>query len=531
MNKSPDDRPSYILFITDQHRYDHLGCNGHPVLNTPHIDEIASEGINFDRFYVASPVCMPNRSSLMTCRMPSSHGVRCLGVPLSHEHVTFVELLRAAGYDTALIGKSHLQNMNENPAQYKMPVHRQGYIAPTEELAVAIRTDYDTSEYRYERPSFFRQKNPEVPLPYYGFDHYDSVTRHGFNTGGNHQLYTQQHAPDAFAMRSRDIQFEHNYSCPQAVRTKIPEAHHSTSYIADKACAYLESRKDNPTPFFLMVSFPDPHHPFCPPGKYWDMYKPEDMPIPEAYQRTDWDMPEYVKIMKRQREENPKIGEASGVSIAISQREALEARALTCGMITMRDDAVGQIRNAARQTVLGDNIVQIFTSDHGDHLGDHQLLFKGTEQYESLNHVPFIWADPKGKKGRRTAELAQTHDIGTTILEHAKIEESLGMQGRILSVAGGQGRDAAHIQFETQKPHEAFGDRPKVSSIITSQWRLSVYIGKCKNELFDLENDPGEFENLWDVAQYAGIKTELLERLAEMEITAADHVPVPLTEA
>ena len=76
-----------------------------------------------------------------------------------------------------------------------------------------------------------------------------------------------------------------------------------------------------------------------------------------------------------------------------------------------------------------------------------------------------------------------------------------------------------------------FGDRPKVSSIITSQWRLSVYIGKCKNELFDLENDPGEFENLWDVAQYAGIKTELLERLAEMEITAADHVPVPLTEA
>ena len=118
-----------------------------------------------------------------------------------------------------------------------------------------------------------------------------------------------------------------------------------------------------------MVSFPDPHHPFCPPGKYWDMYKPEDMPIPEAYQRTDWDMPEYVKIMKRQREENPKIGEASGVSIAISQREAQEARALTCGMITMIDDAVGQIRNAARQTVLGDNIVQIFTSDHGDHLG------------------------------------------------------------------------------------------------------------------------------------------------------------------
>ena len=90
------DRPSYILFITDQQRYDHLGCNGHPVLNTPHIDAIAEEGVNYDRFYVASPVCMPNRASLMTCRMPSSHGVRSLGIPLHHDNVTFVELLRAS---------------------------------------------------------------------------------------------------------------------------------------------------------------------------------------------------------------------------------------------------------------------------------------------------------------------------------------------------------------------------------------------------------------------------------------------------
>ena len=68
------ERPSYILFITDQQRYDHLGCNGHPVLRTPNIDAIADTGVNYDRFYVASPVCMPNRASLMTCRMPSSHG-------------------------------------------------------------------------------------------------------------------------------------------------------------------------------------------------------------------------------------------------------------------------------------------------------------------------------------------------------------------------------------------------------------------------------------------------------------------------
>ena len=77
------DQPSYVLFITDQQRFDNLGCYGHPVLQTPNIDNMADEGVVFDRFYVASPVCMPNRASLMTCRLPSSHGVRSLGIPLS----------------------------------------------------------------------------------------------------------------------------------------------------------------------------------------------------------------------------------------------------------------------------------------------------------------------------------------------------------------------------------------------------------------------------------------------------------------
>ena len=89
------------------------------------------------------------------------------------------------------------------------------------------------------------------------------------------------------------------------------------------------------------------------------------------------------------------------------------------------------------------NTVQIFTSDHGDHLGDHKLLFKGAEQYDSITHVPFIWADPEGPESKRTEDLAQTHDIGTTILERANIEAADGMQGKILSFAGGQPRDSA----------------------------------------------------------------------------------------
>ena len=137
-------RPSYILFITDQQRADYLGCYGHPSLSTPHIDAMAAEGVRFERFYVAAPVCMPNRASLMTCRMPTSHGVRSLGIPLDMDQVTFVEVMRAAGYDTALIGKSHLQNVSNFPTQYERKPLREGFTPPPPELRDAIRSDLDS---------------------------------------------------------------------------------------------------------------------------------------------------------------------------------------------------------------------------------------------------------------------------------------------------------------------------------------------------------------------------------------------------
>ena len=90
-------RPNFLLFITDQHRVDYLGCYGHPVLKTPNIDSIAARGMRFERFYVATPVCMPNRATLMTGRMPSVHGVRSNGSPISLLSNTFVDALRAAG--------------------------------------------------------------------------------------------------------------------------------------------------------------------------------------------------------------------------------------------------------------------------------------------------------------------------------------------------------------------------------------------------------------------------------------------------
>jgi arylsulfatase A-like enzyme len=109
-------KPNFLFVITDQHRADHLGCYGNPIVRTPHIDGIAAKGTRWDRFYVAIPICMPNRASIMTGRMPSLHGARHNGIPLSKDHTTFVELLKDAGYTTGLIGKSHLQSFSGLPA-------------------------------------------------------------------------------------------------------------------------------------------------------------------------------------------------------------------------------------------------------------------------------------------------------------------------------------------------------------------------------------------------------------------------------
>src|SRR5665213_225705 len=109
-------RTNFLLIVTDQQRCDHLGTYGNRVVKTPNLDGLAERGWVSERFYVASPACMPNRASLMTGRLPSLHGARHNGIPLSLEAMTFVELLRQSGWRTALVGKSHLQNMSGRPA-------------------------------------------------------------------------------------------------------------------------------------------------------------------------------------------------------------------------------------------------------------------------------------------------------------------------------------------------------------------------------------------------------------------------------
>ncbi len=537
MAENSSRRPNFILFITDQHRVDYLGCYGHQIVKTPNIDGIAARGTAFDKFYVASPVCMPNRSSLMTGRMPSVHGVRCNGIPLSRNSVTFVDLLREAGYATALVGKSHLQNFSENDPILKLPKAPDGMHQPPPELMQAIRNDLGSPPYQQEEPSYWEHPGASLKTPFYGFDHVVLATNHGDEVGGEYLGWLRERAPGAEKLLGPANSLPHDYICPQAHRTAIPEELYSTAFIGDRASAFLQSMKDrkNEQPFYLMVSFPDPHHPFNPPGKYWDMYKPEQFPVPEAFQRNDWEPPPHVRAVIEAREKGAANLKGMG-TIGTTVREAQEAQALTCGMITCVDDAIGGVLRTLEQCGMRDDTILVFTTDHGDHLGDHRLLLKGAEQYESIIHVPFIWSDPQEpNQPARTDALASTIDISATVLERARIAPYVGLQGRSVLKAVSERdvalRDSVFIQYDHQAPNAKTGRPPRVHSLVDGRWRLSVFEGEEWGELYDLENDPGEFDNLWASPDHAGVRAGLMERLTQAEIAHIDVVPMPTRRA
>lgn len=523
------DKPNFLFIITDQQRADYLSCMGHPVLRTPNIDTIAACGTRFNRFYVANPVCMPNRATLMTGRMPSAHGVRSNGIPLSIRSNTFVDMLRLNGYDTALIGKSHLQNFTDLPAAQERPTSP--FPAPTGIWSEALRPDAPGEAYHNEAPATWNDDTFELPTPFYGFDYTRLCTLHGDRVGGDYSRWLRSQGVDATTLVGPKNALAHNYACPQSWRTAMPEELYPTNYVADQAIRFLEQREAAATPFFLMMSFPDPHHPFTPPGRYWDMYQPEDVILPESFHRNAEAPSPTLAWAMNERVEGKATRTNGQFLFVVNEREAREAIALTCGMIALIDDAVGRVMATLRRLGVADNTIVVFTSDHGDFLGDHRLLLKGPIHRQSLIRVPCLWYDPNRTITDDQSEaLASTADLAPTILERAGVAPYHGMQGRSLLgdiTNGTSSSDSILIEDDQQRSVLGFDSSPRVHTLVTDQWRMSIYERTDWGELYHLQDDPLELHNRWDDASVRDVKAELLERFVRKEIALVDRSPLP----
>jgi arylsulfatase A-like enzyme len=288
------------------------------------------------------------------------------------------------------------------------------------------------------------------------------------------------------------------------------------------------------------VSFPDPHHPFTPPGRYWSLYRPDDMALPASFHHGNRPLARSVAWALAQREAG-KADTAGQAPFAVDERETREAMALSCGMIAMIDDAIGRVLASLAASGMADDTIIIFTTDHGDYLGDHRLLLKGPAHYEGITHVPFIWAEPGERQARRSDVLGGTLDIAPTLLDRAHIQPYNGIQGEsLLPAIDGHAlapaRDSMVIEDDQQRATLGFAAPPRLRSLITERYRMTIAHGDPYGELYDRANDAHEMDNLFDDPAHRTLRAELMERLAYREMELADRCrvggrePLPLKE-
>ncbi|MCZ6874712.1 MAG: sulfatase-like hydrolase/transferase [bacterium] len=526
---------NFLLIMTDQHRADHLSCYGNPVLATPNLDRIAANGLRFERFYVSNPVCMPNRATLMTGRLPSNHGVRYNGVPLHPRSNTFVHLLRNAGYRTALAGKSHLQNMGVGPAILRKtppPWPVQGTLA--EGFAESMLHD-ERLRTDIELIARWRdQGEVAIPQPYYGFDDVKLTIGHGDFVRGHYQTWLAEHHPAPHTLRGAKhaLPAERPLSISQAWRTQVPEELYPTTYITDQTVKYLKryATTDSEAPFFLFCSFPDPHHPFVPPGRYFDRYTPNDIPVSPVWNNPHQHTPPHVQALVKELG-TPEAVRHTPVAFAVDAEQTREAIALTYGMISMIDDGVGRILDTLEQQGLANHTVVLFTSDHGDLMGDHQLMLKGPYHFQGLIRVPMLLNVPGRTNGSVTSALASTVDLAQTILHLAGLEPYHGMQGQSLVSLLDNPATSVHddilIEDDGQRLLKGTNRPIRLRTLLTPEWRLTYYDGFEFGELYNLIDDPLEHHNLWHTPATQTVQAALTDRLLRTIIDQQNRSPLP----
>lgn len=515
-------RPNILMIITDQHRPDFTGFGGNPIVKTPNLDSLASAAMRFDNAYVANPICMPNRSTIFTGRMPSLHGSRYNGVPLDPRARTFPSVLRAAGYRTAHIGKCHLQNMGSSPEQLARAMPD---LPAKDAHDDGLPDGWD----QFENVARHTAERVEMPDDYYGFEQMDLSVGHSDGCTGHYFHWAKDKGIDLSNLRGAKHAIEVSDPSHHVWRTSVPEAVYPTTYITERTEAYLQRHAAERAnePFFAVCSYPDPHHPFTPPGKYFDMYRPEDMILPPTFGDPHARSTPQYKRMLRKRGQPLK---AHVNPFAPTEAEYREMAARAFGMISMVDDGIGRVLDTLDASGLADDTIVIFTSDHGDMFGDHGMMLKGGMHYEGCIHVPLLIKTP-GKACGVSQSMVGSLDLARTALGLADVEGYHGMQGHDLSplLDAPEQTPRRAVLIEEEQVHDiAHAGRPlRMRTLVTESARLTIYDGLTHGELFDRVSDPDEMQNLYGRPEAADLQARMTDALAREMMSHSDVSPRP----
>ena len=494
------DRPNILFIHTDEQRADTLGCYGNSVIETPHLDRLASEGTTFEDGHCTHPLCCPSRGTLLTGRYPSAHGLWRNGLHLPETERTIAELLRDAGYRTGLLGKGHFQPWHGDPDEF----------------------EESHSTHAFEDESRVWDFWSTFDGPYYGFDHLAMTYQHGHREvcGGHYGHWLREEHPDTLALFPQSAALEPTDPAYNTWKSAVPVEVHSSRWVADQTIAFMDEAGDDP--FFAWVGFPDPHFPYNPPAPYCYSFDPADVPLPVDPTGEVWDedVPRYITYHLEE-----KYGVDWRTMPEAVQREII---AHYYAMVDLVDDEVGRILDALDARGLADDTVVVFTSDHGDWLGDHGLFQKGIPHTRGLTRIPWIVRWPGvAEPGRRLSAPASQVDMVPTLLDAAGVDSPYGVQGETLRPVLRGEREGVRPFALVEHRHEAYREDSElvqslsddvvdelsamdnivnwtdedtfVQTVYAEGHRLSYVTGVERDygELFDLRADPDEMENLW----------------------------------
>ena len=463
--KTKDDAPNILWITTDQQRWNTINALGNPHVTTPNLDRLVHEGVSFTRAYSQSPISTPSRASFLTGMYPHSIRASKNGMAYWPEAAPLITaILDDAGYDCGLAGKFHLSTAMANLPE-KRP-QNDGY-----------------------RVFWYSHS------PYQGGSSNDYIS--WFLKGG----------VDIISLKN-----ELGY---------VPAEYHQTTWCTDRAIDFVKEDRGRNYPWMFSLNIYDPHSPFDPPSEYIDRYDIDKLPGP-AFRESD---------IKQKGVFNDVMFQS--VPTVYNEYEQKLELAKYWAQIDLIDENIGRILEVLEETGQIDNTLIIFTSDHGDMVGDHGMRRKGCRFYEGLVRVPLIfWFPTMIKQNLQSDALVELIDIYPTIMEITGLPVPGNIHGKsLLPILTGE-KDPGHHKdyvrsefYDTIEPGRGhlhnFG-----TMLRTERYKLVVYHGHPRGgELFDMEDDPNEHNNLWDDPDYQDVRFELMKKSFDQTVLSIDTGP------
>ncbi len=474
-------RRNILLITADQWRGDCLSSRGHPCVATPHLDALARDGVAFTRHYCQAVPCGPSRASLHTGLYLMNHRSATNGTPLDRRHDNWAQCIRRAGYDPVLFGYTDTSpDPRDYPAHDPVLTTYEG-VLPGLRPETLLTTGDITSWVQWLRAR-------GVDVPQRPFD-----------------LYTQ---------KTDQPEFENGG--PSAAPLRLAREHHDTFFMTDQVIDYLTPRRE---PWCVHLSLLRPHPPWIAPAPYHARYAPPALPGFVRAQTAQIEAEQHPWLAFQLSNPRNRAPE--------SQARLRRLKASYYGLISEVDDNIGRLIAHVKASGQYDDTLIIFTSDHGEQMGDHWLLGK-CGYFEQSYHVPMIVRDPRAAanatRGRSVTAFTENVDIMPTLLDWLDIEVPHACDGRSLlpfvtaSGAPRAWREEAHWEFDFRDA----GDAERVLGIPLHACTLNVIRGERYKYvhfaalpplLFDLFEDPAEHHNRAADPAYAPVMLDYAQRL------------------